>query len=59
MRESETAKPIVIETLKFLYDLDMDDKKEVRYHEYDSIKIYLISRISIPHKIICILKSTG
>ena len=29
VRDSETAKPIVIETLKFLYDLDMDDKKEV------------------------------
>lgn len=29
VRESETAKPIVIETLKFLYDLDMDERREV------------------------------
>ena len=29
VKDSDAAMPIVIETLKFLYDLDMDEKKEV------------------------------
>jgi len=31
VRESDECKPIVIETLKFLYDLDMDEEKTVRH----------------------------
>ena len=29
VKESDACKPIVIETLKYLYDLDLDDEKEV------------------------------
>ncbi|KAK7110160.1 kelch-like protein 10 isoform X2 [Littorina saxatilis] len=48
VRESDTAKPIVIETLKFLYDLDMDDKKEVDMNNP-------IARPRVPYEILFVM----
>ncbi|XP_025096132.1 kelch-like protein 10 [Pomacea canaliculata] len=48
VRESEPAKPIVIETLKFLYDLDMDDKKEVDMNNP-------IARPRVPYEVLFVI----
>lgn len=36
VRESDACKPIVIETLKYLYDLDMEEEKEVCFRTFTS-----------------------
>ncbi|XP_050419085.1 kelch-like protein 10 [Patella vulgata] len=48
VKESEACKPIVIETLKFLYDLDMDDEKEVDLNNP-------LAKPRVPHEILFVI----
>ena len=69
MRDNDQCRPIVIETLKFLYDLDMEDTKEVtRYLEKcpriggsdrsDNNITYLFLKYAVNYKYICCVKAT-
>ena len=44
MRDQEDCRPLVIETLKFLYDLDMDDSKGVDL-------THPLARPRVPHEV--------
>jgi kelch-like protein 10 len=48
VRDSEACKPIVIETLKFLYDLDMDEEKEVDLNNP-------LAKPRVPHEILFVI----
>ena len=48
VKENEACKPIIIETLKFLYDLDMDDDKEVDLNNP-------LARPRVPHEILVVI----
>ncbi len=48
MRDNEACRPLVIETLKFLYDLDMDETKELDLS-------HPLARPRIPHDILFVI----
>ncbi|XP_041366387.1 kelch-like protein 10 [Gigantopelta aegis] len=48
VRETDTCKSIIIETLKFLYDLDMDDEKEVDLNNP-------LAKPRVPHEILFVI----
>ncbi len=48
MADNEDCKPLVIETLKFLYDLDMDDNKELDL-------THPLARPRVPHEIMFVV----
>lgn len=48
VKDNENCKPLVIETLKFLYDLDMDEEKEVDMSNP-------LSRPRVPHEILFVV----
>ncbi|XP_045168944.2 kelch-like protein 10 [Mercenaria mercenaria] len=48
VKESENCKPIIIETLKFLYDLDMDGKEEID-------PVNQLARPRVPHEILFVV----
>lgn len=48
VKESEQCRPIVIETLRFLYELDMDDRREVDMSNP-------IARPRVPHEVMFVI----
>ncbi len=48
MRDSEECRPLIIETLKFLYDLDIDETKELDLS-------HPLARPRIPHDILFVI----
>nr|QTM97704.1 KLHL10 [Sinohyriopsis cumingii] len=48
VRDSDACKPVIIETLKFLYDLDMDEEKEVDLNNP-------LARPRVPHEILFVV----
>ena len=48
VKDSEACKPIVIETLKFLYDLDMDDDKDLDLSNP-------LARPRVPHEVLFVV----
>ncbi|XP_076094839.1 kelch-like protein 10 [Mytilus galloprovincialis] len=48
VKESDQCKPIVIETLKFLYDLDMDEEKDVDLNNP-------IAKPRVPHEVLFVI----
>lgn len=48
VKESDQCKPLVIETLKFLYDLDMDEEKEVDLNNP-------LAKPRVPHEILFVI----
>ncbi|ESO82188.1 hypothetical protein LOTGIDRAFT_135113 [Lottia gigantea] len=48
VKESAECKPIIIETLKFLYDLDMDEEKEVDLN-------HPLAKPRVPHEILFVI----
>ena len=45
IKDNEQCRPVVIETLKFLYDLDMDDDREVDLS-------HPLARPRVPHEVL-------
>ena len=48
MRDNDACRPLVIETLKFLYDLDMDESKELDLS-------HPLARPRIPHDVLFVI----
>ncbi|ESO94394.1 hypothetical protein LOTGIDRAFT_175448 [Lottia gigantea] len=48
VKESSACKPIIIETLKFLYDLDMDEEKEVDLN-------HPLAKPRVPHEVLFVI----